>query len=110
MHETSETCVVDFTISFQFSDIHDRYSTSQREMSDLNTKFQDMQYDLQKSQHQVEKLIKRINEMTTAKGGQASVPSTPTAKSSGAGATGGAVAGSAVASNPQVCIKSFHKG
>ncbi|XP_065054662.1 E3 ubiquitin-protein ligase Bre1-like [Rhopilema esculentum] len=89
-------------MSSEFSDIHDRYSTSQREMSDLNTKFQDMQYDLQKSQHQVEKLIKRINEMTTAKGGQASVPSTPTAKSSGGGAAGGAVAGGAVASNPQL--------
>ena len=71
----------------KFSDIHDRYSTSQKEINDLNTKLQDMQYDLQKSQHQVEKLIKRINEISTSKGGATSVPvsaSASTKASSGA--------------------------
>lgn len=56
-------------MSAEFSGIHDKYSTAQKEIFDLNTKVQDMQYDFQKSQHQVEKLINRINEISNEKGG-----------------------------------------
>lgn len=61
-------------------------------MNDLNTKLQDMQYDLQKSQHQVEKLIKRINEISSPRSGSTSMPSTPSS----------AKPGSVPVTNPQV--------
>lgn len=83
-----------FTFSSKFSDIHDRYSTSQKEINDMNSKLQDMQYDLQKSQNQVEKLIKRINEISTAKEGTPSVPAAVTSTAKTPSGT--------VASNPQV--------
>lgn len=40
----------------------DKFSTAQKENSELQAKQDDMQYDLQKATKQFEKLIKKLNE------------------------------------------------
>ena len=40
---------------------------AQKEISQLNNKLQDAEYDLQKSNHRVDNLVKRMNEMEEAK-------------------------------------------
>ena len=52
-----------FFLINQFTELHDKHATAQKEISELNSKTVEMEYDLQKTQHQIEKLIKRINEM-----------------------------------------------
>ena len=58
-----------------------------------------MQYDFQKSQHQVEKLINRINEISNEKGG-----APPTASAAAKTNIGSSTA------NPQVYIQIFING
>jgi len=50
-------------MSAEFSELHDNLATSQKELNDMNTKVQDTEYDLQKANHQIEKLIAKLNEM-----------------------------------------------
>ena len=52
---------------FQFYDLRDKYALAQKEISQLNNKLQDAEYDLQKSNHRVDNLVKRMNEMEEAK-------------------------------------------
>lgn len=47
----------------QFSEIRDKYALTNREISELNTQIQDSEYDLQKANHRVENLVKRLNEL-----------------------------------------------
>ena len=47
----------------QFSEIRDKYALAQKEIAQLNTQLQDAQYELQKANHRVENLVKRLNEL-----------------------------------------------
>lgn len=49
--------------TWQFSEIRDKYALTNREISELNTQIQDSEYDLQKANHRVENLVKRLNEL-----------------------------------------------
>lgn len=49
--------------TLQFSEIRDKYALTNREISELNTQIQDSEYDLQKANHRVENLVKRLNEL-----------------------------------------------
>lgn len=51
------------TTSLEFSEIRDKYALAQKEISQLNTKLQDAAYELQKANHRVENLVKRLNEL-----------------------------------------------
>ncbi|KAK3702074.1 hypothetical protein QZH41_014762 [Actinostola sp. cb2023] len=53
--------------SLEFSEIRDKYALKQREISELNTQLQDSEYDLQKANHRVENLVKRLNELEEMK-------------------------------------------
>lgn len=48
---------------FQFSEIRDKYALAQKEISQLNTELQDATYELQKANHRVDNLVKRLNEL-----------------------------------------------
>lgn len=48
---------------FQFSEIRDKYALAQKEISQLNTELQDALYELQKANHRVDNLVKRLNEL-----------------------------------------------
>ena len=48
---------------FQFSEIRDKYALAQKEIAQLNTQLQDAQYELQKANHRVDNLVKRLNEL-----------------------------------------------
>lgn len=48
---------------FQFSEIRDKYALGQKEIAQLNTEVQDASYDLQKANHRVANLVKRLNEL-----------------------------------------------
>ena len=50
-------------IHFQFSEIRDKYALAQKEIAQLNTEVQDATYDLQKANHRVDNLVKRLNEL-----------------------------------------------
>ena len=51
----------------QFYDLRDKYAVAQKELSELNNKLQDSEYELQKSTHRVDNLVKRMNEMEEAR-------------------------------------------
>ena len=48
---------------FQFSEIRDKYALAQKEIAQLNTELQDATYELQKANHRVDNLVKRLNEL-----------------------------------------------
>ena len=48
---------------FQFSEIRDKYALAQKEIAQLNTELQDAKYELQKADHRVDNLVKRLNEL-----------------------------------------------
>ncbi|XP_048583157.1 E3 ubiquitin-protein ligase BRE1B isoform X2 [Nematostella vectensis] len=50
------------TTSLEFSEIRDKYALTSKEISGLNTQLQDSEYELQKANHRVENLVKRLNE------------------------------------------------
>lgn len=52
-----------YIIQFQFSEIRDKYALAQKEISQLNTELQDASYELQKANHRVDNLVKRLNEL-----------------------------------------------
>lgn len=54
---------IDRKICFQFSEIRDKYALAQKEISQLNTELQDAAYELQKANHRVDNLVKRLNEL-----------------------------------------------
>ena len=47
----------------QFSEIRDKYALAQKEIAQLNTELQDATYELQKANHRVDNLVKRLNEL-----------------------------------------------
>ena len=47
----------------QFSEIRDKYALAQKEIAQLNTELQDGTYELQKANHRVDNLVKRLNEL-----------------------------------------------
>ena len=47
----------------QFAELRDKYAKSQEELSEKNTSLQDAEYDLQKRNHRVERLLKRLGEV-----------------------------------------------
>lgn len=49
--------------SLEFSEIRDKYALAQKEISQLNTELQDAAYELQKANHRVDNLVKRLNEL-----------------------------------------------
>ncbi|KAK2562230.1 E3 ubiquitin-protein ligase BRE1B, partial [Acropora cervicornis] len=51
------------TTSLEFSEIRDKYALAQKEISQLNTQLQDGAYELQKANHRVDNLVKRLNEL-----------------------------------------------
>ncbi|XP_068677983.1 E3 ubiquitin-protein ligase BRE1B-like [Montipora foliosa] len=51
------------TTSLEFSEIRDKYALCQKEISQVNTELQDAAYELQKANHRVENLVKRLNEL-----------------------------------------------
>lgn len=51
------------TTSLEFSEIRDKYALAQKEISQLNTELQDALYELQKANHRVDNLVKRLNEL-----------------------------------------------
>ncbi|PFX20960.1 E3 ubiquitin-protein ligase Bre1-like [Stylophora pistillata] len=51
------------TTSLEFSEIRDKYALAQKEIAQLNTQVQDASYDLQKANHRVANLVKRLNEL-----------------------------------------------
>ena len=54
---------IDRKLCFQFSEIRDKYALAQKEISQLNTQLQDGAYELQKANHRVDNLVKRLNEL-----------------------------------------------
>lgn len=51
------------TTSLEFSEIRDKYALAQKEIAQLNTELQDATYELQKANHRVDNLVKRLNEL-----------------------------------------------
>lgn len=51
------------TTSLEFSEIRDKYALAQKEIAQLNTELQDAKYELQKADHRVDNLVKRLNEL-----------------------------------------------
>mgnify|MGYP002803978355 CR=1 FL=1 len=51
------------TSSLEFAELRDKYAVSQDELSEKNTSLQEAEYDLQKRNHRVERLLKRLSEV-----------------------------------------------
>lgn len=66
MHESSSITRISFLFCLfylKFAELRDKYAITQNELSEKNTSLQEAEYDLQKRNHRVEKLIKRLTEV-----------------------------------------------
>lgn len=60
------------SMSVEYTVLRDKLDTLQKDLNEANTRAQDTDYDLQKANKQVEKLIKRISDMQSSGKGSGS--------------------------------------